>query len=151
MLGPQQHHSQGALELGAQQQHLNLDSSKPLHLQHPRSRSASDGSSQVACNVESHAFTQEISLHPTSDMHIMQAPSGLAEQATPAGCQALRPLPAAPAGRLQGNPLFNINAHLGLGGLAAACAKSPPKSRSLVSTAACQALPPLYIRSEDMI
>lgn len=74
-----------------------------------------------------------ICLHPTSDMHITQAPSGLAEQATPARGQAMQPLSATPAGRLQGNALFNINAHLGLGGLAAARAKSPPKPRSLVS------------------
>ena len=69
MLGLQEHHSHGALELAAQQQHLHLDSSKPLHLQHPRNRSASDGSSQVACNVESHAFTQEISLQRQAQHH----------------------------------------------------------------------------------
>ena len=46
----------------------------------------------------------------------------------------MQPLSATPAGRLQGNALFNINAHLGLGGLAAARARSPPKPRSLVSS-----------------
>ena len=54
-------------------------------------------------------------------------------QDSPAQKQALRPVLGDAGGRPKGNALFNITAHLGLGG-AGASRTSPPRTRALVGS-----------------
>ena len=60
-----------------------------------------------------------------------------AAEKNPTQKQVPRPAPNGPSGKLQGNALFNITAHLGLGGPGAS--RALPPSRSPLSVSSRQA------------